>query len=86
MRISNAADRFTNGAFGLPKMINQYCKKLNMICLNSHEHILDYISSIKDLQTSILDTRRAQSSLTSKIAEIDALFARSFCDGLLLNY
>jgi len=75
-----------NGAFGSPKTIDQYRGELSTIFLRPHKHILDYISCTKDLRTSIDVTRRAEYLITEMAAEIDALTARSFCDGLLLNY
>jgi len=50
--------------------------------------MLDYISRAKDLRSAILDAeRRSRGSMDLRItAEIDALTARSFCDGLPLPY
>ncbi|EZA46746.1 hypothetical protein X777_02191, partial [Ooceraea biroi] len=63
-----------NGAFGSRKTINQYRGELSTIYLKPGEHILDYISRIKDLRSSIIDAeRRARGTLTaSTTAEIDA--------------
>lgn len=76
------------GAFGSPKTIDQYRGELSMIYMKQHEHIIDYISRVKDLRTSIMDAeRRAKGHLDPRfVAEIDALTARSFCDNLPLEY
>lgn len=76
------------GAFGSPKTIDQYRGELSTIYLRAHEHIIDYISRVKDLRTSILDEeRRAKGHLDSRfVSEIDGLTARSFCEGLPLEY
>lgn len=76
------------GAFGSPKTIDQYRGELSTIYLKPHEHVIDYISRVKDLRTSILDTeRRDKGSLDPHfISEVDGLTARSFCEGLPLEY
>lgn len=76
------------GAFGSPKTIDQYRGELSMIYMKQHEHIIDYISRVKDLRTSIMDAeRRTKGHLDPRfVAEIDALTARSFCDNLPLEY
>ncbi|KYQ49637.1 hypothetical protein ALC60_11284 [Trachymyrmex zeteki] len=77
-----------NGAFGSAKTIDQYRGELSTIFIRREEHMLDYISRVKDLRSAILDAeRRSRGSLPPSIAnEIDALTARSFCDGLPLQY
>lgn len=77
-----------NGAFGSPQTIDQYRGELSAIYLKPHEHVLDYISRVKDLRTTILDTeRRLQGQLNLHfLAEIDQLTSRSFCDGLPLEF
>lgn len=77
-----------NGAFGSPKTIDQYRGELSTIFLKPNEHILDYISHVKDLRSSItVAERRARGVLSNDISrEIEALTARSFCDELPLNY
>lgn len=76
------------GAFGSPKTIDQYRGELSTCYLRSGEHMLDYISKIKDLRTAIMDAERREKGglcpATNK--EIDELTARSFCDGLPLQY
>lgn len=76
------------GALGSPKTIDQYRGELSTCYLRSGEHMLDYISKIKDLRTAILDAeRRERGGLCPAInREIDELTARSFCDGLPLQY
>lgn len=77
-----------NGAFGSPKTIDQYRGELSTCYLRSGEHMLDYVSKVKDLRTAILDAERRDRGdpclATSR--EIDELTARSFCDGLPLQY
>lgn len=77
-----------NGAFGSPKTIDQYRGELSTCYLRSGEHMLDYISKIKDLRTAILDAERRERGepCPSTSREIDELTARSFCDGLPLQY
>lgn len=77
-----------NGAFGSPKTIDQYRGELSAVYLKPDEHVLDYISRVKDLRTTILDTeRRFKGQLDLHfLAEIDQLTSRSFCDGLPLDY
>lgn len=77
-----------NGAFGDPKTIDQYRGELSTTYLKPQEHVLDYISRVKDLRTSILDMERrfhGQVDLRFQ-ADIDDLTSRSFCDGLPLEY
>lgn len=85
--ITQLVDLLT-GAFGSPKTIDQYRGELSTIFLKREEHMLDYISRVKDLRTAILDAeRRAQGTLTQQTSiEVDALTARSFCNGLPLQY
>lgn len=74
-------------AFGPQKTIEQYRGELSTIYLGPREHILDYISRVKDLRSSILDgLRREGENVNARTAEIDALTARSFCDGLPWEY
>lgn len=77
-----------NGAFGSPKTIDQYRGELSACYLKAGEHMLDYISRIKDLRTAILDAERRERGTLSlaEIDNIDGLTARSFCDGLPLQY
>jgi len=77
-----------NGAFGSPKTIDQYRGELSTIYIKKNEHMLDYISRAKDLRSAILDAeRRSRGVLDPRVAaEVDALTARSFCDGLPLQY
>jgi len=74
--------------FGPRKTIDQYRGELSNEYLKPHEHIVDYISRVKDLRTSILDTeRRTKGRLDPRfVSEIDALTAKSFCAGLPLEY
>lgn len=77
-----------NGVFGSPKTLEQYRGELYLTHLKPEEHILDYITRIKDLRTSITDAERRQYGpvTSAKINEIDALVARAFCHGLPLEY
>lgn len=77
-----------NGAFGSPKTIDQYRGELSACYLKAGEHMLDYISRIKDLRTAILDAERREKGILSlaEVDNIDGLTARSFCDGLPLQY
>ena len=76
------------GAFGEPKTIDQYRGELSTAFLRPNEHVLDYISRVKDLRTSILDMeRRLRGHIDPRFqADIDDLTSRSFCDGLPLEY
>lgn len=47
-----------NGAFGTPKTIDQFRGELSIIYIKDNEHMLDYISRVKDLRTSILYAER----------------------------
>lgn len=77
-----------NGAFGSPKTIDQYRGELSACYLKNGEHMLDYISKIKDLRIAILDAGRREMGILSSatINNVDELTARSFCDGLPLQY
>lgn len=77
-----------NGAFGSPKTIDQYRGELSACYLKAGEHMLDYISKLKDLRTAILDAERRETGTLSSITinNVDELTARSFCDGLPLQY
>jgi len=74
--------------FGSLKTIDQYRGELSNEYLKPREHIVDYISRVKDLRTSILDAeRRTKGRLDPRfISEIDILTAKSFCAGLPLEY
>lgn len=77
-----------NGAFGSPKTIDQYRGELSACYLKAGEHMLDYISRIKDLRTAILDAERREKGIlsTAEVDNVNGLTARSFCDGLPLQY
>lgn len=76
-----------NGAFGSLKPVDQYRGELSMIFLKPHEHILDYISRVKDLRSAIIDSmRREGADSANQLAEVDRFIIRSFCDGLPLAY
>lgn len=85
--ITQLTDLLT-GAFGVHKTIDQYRGELSTTFMKSSEHMLEYIGRIKDMRGSILDAeRRRRGSLPpGVIQEIDALTARSFCDGLPFEY
>ncbi|KYM93387.1 PREDICTED: uncharacterized protein LOC108782251 [Cyphomyrmex costatus] len=73
-----------NGAFGSSKTIHQRRGELSTCYIKPGEHMLDYISRVKELRSSILDAeRRMRGTVSDRItAEIDELTAASFCDGL----
>lgn len=75
-------------AFGSQKTINQYRGELSIIHIRKGEHILDYVSRVKDLRSAIIDSeRRERGQLTNgQLADINALTARSFCEGLPLEF
>ena len=76
-----------NGAFGSLKTVDQYRGELSMIFLKPSEHVLDYISRVKDLRSAIIDSmRREGADSDDQIAEVDRFTVRSFCDGLPLPY
>lgn len=85
--ITQLVDLLTS-AFGLQKTINQYRGELSIIYIRKGEHILDYVSRVKDLRSAIIDSeRREYGHLTNgQLAEINTLTARSFCEGLPLEY
>jgi hypothetical protein len=76
-----------NNAFETQKTIDQYKGELNIIYLKPNEHILDYISRVKDLRSSIMDAGRREYRNNERYEnEIDNLTVRSFCEGLPLEY
>lgn len=76
------------GAFGASRTIDQYRGELSACYLKPGEHMLDYVSRIKELRTLILDAERREYGRTGTLttSEVDELTARSFCDGLPLQY
>lgn len=76
------------GAFGSPKTLDEYRGELSNIYMKRNEHVLDYISRVKDIRISILDTeRRNKGHMDARFTrEIDDLTARSFYQGLPLEY
>lgn len=46
------------GAFGFLKTLDQYRGELSTIYMGATEHVIDYISRVKDLRTNILDMER----------------------------
>lgn len=75
-------------AFGSKKTIDQHRGELSMIYLKPQEHILDYISRMKELRAAILDAERRETGTVALAteAEINLLTGRSFCQGLPLEY
>lgn len=75
-------------AFGSAKTIDQYRGELSTMYLKPNEHILDFISRVKDTRTAIMDAeRRIRGRLDPRFAaDIDNLTTRSFYDGLPLAY
>lgn len=85
--ITQLIDLLTS-AFGSQKTTNQYQGELSIIHIRKGEHILDYISRVKDLRSAIIDSERREcGQLTdTQLNNIDSLTARSFCEGLPLEY
>lgn len=85
--VSQLIDLLT-AAFGSCKTIDQYRGELSTIYLRPHEHVLDYISRVKDLRSAILDAERRETGTLGERnqEEIDDLTTKSFCDGLPLEY
>lgn len=85
--VTDLIDLLTD-AFGTAKTLDQYRGELSIIYLKSGEHILDYISRVKDLRTAILDADRHERGETDNhfIASTNGLTARSFYEGLPLEY
>lgn len=77
-----------SGAFGPVKTIDQCRGELSVAFMMPGEHMLDYISRIKDMRSAILDAeRRQRGPLYDRVVQkIDDLTARSFCDGLPLSF
>lgn len=75
-------------AFGSSKTVDQYRGELSTVYKKPTEHMLDYISRIKELRSAILDTERREKGTVSNslLKEIDKLTAKSFRDGLPLEY
>ena len=75
-------------AFGSAKTIDQYKGELSTVYLKPQEHMLDYISRVKDLRSAIMDAeRRTTGRVDDETAlRINELTARSFCEGLPLQY
>lgn len=76
------------GAFGVHKTIDQYRGELSTTFKKSNEHMIEYIGRIKEMRGQIIDAeQRRRGALSPEITrEIDALTARSFCDGLPFEY
>ncbi|KYN08237.1 hypothetical protein ALC62_00778 [Cyphomyrmex costatus] len=85
--ISDLIDLLT-GAFGSPKTVDQYRGELSTTFFKPHEHVLDYISRVKDLRTAILDMERREKRYLDPyfVSQIDDLTTRSFIDGLPFEY
>ncbi|KYN00134.1 hypothetical protein ALC62_09095 [Cyphomyrmex costatus] len=85
--IADLIDLLT-GAFGLPKTIDQYRGELSIIFLKPQEHVLDYISRVKELRTAIIDLERREKRYLDPyfLSQVDDLTARSFIDGLPFEY
>ncbi|KYQ48567.1 hypothetical protein ALC60_12386 [Trachymyrmex zeteki] len=88
--VTDLRDLLTDATFtfGTAKTQDQYRGELSIIYLKPGEHILDYISRVKDLRNAILDAeRREHGELDSHfLADIDNLTTRSFYEGLSLEY
>lgn len=76
------------GAFGASRTTDQHRGELSACYLKTGEHMLDYVSRIKELRTLILDAERREHGRIDPltISDVDELTARSFCDGLPLQY
>jgi hypothetical protein len=57
--VTELIDLLTN-ASGIQKTIDQYKGDLSTIFLKPNEHILDYISRVKDLRSTIIDADRRE--------------------------
>lgn len=55
-----------NGAFGASRTIDQYRGELSACYLKPGEHMLDYVSRIKELRTLILDAERRENGRTDR--------------------
>lgn len=85
--VSQLIDLLT-GAFSSHRTIDQYRGELSSIFMRPREHVLDYISRVKDLRIAIIDTERQIKGLTDPrfCADIDGLTIRAFYEGLPLEY
>ncbi|KYN02839.1 hypothetical protein ALC62_06334 [Cyphomyrmex costatus] len=85
--IADLIDLLT-GAFESPKTIDQYRGKLSIIFLKPQEHVLDYISRVKELRTAIIDLERREKRYLDPyfMSQVDDLTTRSFIDGLPFEY
>jgi hypothetical protein len=84
--VTELIDVLTN-AFGIQKTIDQYKGDLSTIYLKPNEHILDFISQVKDLRSTIIDAdRREHRHVERRVMDTDMLTARLFCEGLPLEY
>jgi len=75
-------------AFGTRKTIDQCRGELSTIYIKPSEDMLDYICRVKDLRSTIIDAERREKGRVEPqfLAEIDGLTARSFCQGLPMEY
>lgn len=75
-------------AFGHSKTLDQYQGELGSIYLRPREHIIDYISRVKELRSAILDCYRRQHREidNATTVSVNKLTVRSFCEGLPLEY
>lgn len=71
-------------AFGQRKTINEYRAELSTVFMKPNEHILDYISRVKDLRSMILDVERREKGQIDLhfSSELDELTKRTFLKGL----
>lgn len=65
--------------FGVNHSVDHYRGKLADIFMHANEHIIDFVSRVKDLRTAIIDASRDHVS----IKEIDELALNSFTNGLI---
>lgn len=72
--------------FGTNKTTDQYRGELSMIYMKPEEHILDYITRVKELRTAVIDTSRRTDNTRHLTQDIDDLTIRAFCDGLPRTY
>lgn len=75
-------------SFGGRKTVDQYRGELSNVHLRPDEHILDFISRVKELRAQVLDMeRRTRGHIDPRIeSEIDSLVLRSFREGLPFEY
>jgi len=77
-----------NLTFGRTKSAEMCRGELSTVIHQTDEHMVDYITRVKELRSALLDAeRRTRGNLDPHvILDVDVLTARSFCEGLTLNF